>query len=65
MAVKWLHKAAEQNDGSAQYDLGLMYFNGQGILAQDKQQTLFWIRKAAANDSILAKQWLKEFQDLQ
>ncbi|WP_140414196.1 tetratricopeptide repeat protein, partial [Bathymodiolus platifrons methanotrophic gill symbiont] len=30
-AVKWFSKAARQGHASAQYNLGLMYANGQGI----------------------------------
>ena len=30
-AVKWFRKAAEQGDASAQYNLGVMYANGEGV----------------------------------
>ena len=40
-AVKWLLKAAEQNDGRAQYNLGVMYANGLGV-EKDYVQAYAW-----------------------
>ena len=37
---------AEQGDATAQYNLGVMYDNGQGVL-QDYKQAVAWYRKAA------------------
>ncbi|MAA55151.1 MAG: hypothetical protein CMK43_08315 [Porticoccaceae bacterium] len=34
-AFKWYTKAAEQDYASAQYNLGLMYANGEGVLTSD------------------------------
>jgi len=42
-----LRAAAEQGDSSAQYKLGLMYFEGQGV-KQDNVEAYAWIRTAAA-----------------
>jgi TPR repeat protein len=39
-------KAAEQGDVEAQFNLGLFYFNGQGV-PQDYAQAAVWYRKAA------------------
>ena len=39
-------KAADQGVASAQYNLGGMYYRGEGV-AQDYTQALFWYRKAA------------------
>ncbi|MDA0238165.1 MAG: hypothetical protein O3B03_06590, partial [Proteobacteria bacterium] len=36
-AVKWYRRAAEQGNAKAQYNLGLMYDNGQGV-PQDYQE---------------------------
>ena len=30
-ALRWYHKAAEQGDAEAQYNLGAMYHNGDGV----------------------------------
>lgn len=45
-AVKWYRKAADQGLAVAQYNLGLMYGNGQG-LHQDYAEAAKWFRKAA------------------
>ncbi len=37
---------AEQGDADAQYNLGLMYANGEGV-AEDDTQAVYWYRKAA------------------
>ena len=29
--MKWYRKAAEQNYAEAQYNLGVCYYNGQGV----------------------------------
>ena len=41
-----LRRQAEQGDASAQYNLGAMYENGEGV-PQDDQEALKWYRKAA------------------
>ncbi|HHQ4547446.1 TPA: LysM-like peptidoglycan-binding domain-containing protein, partial [Aeromonas veronii] len=45
-AADWYRKAAEQGNAEAQFALGQMYENGQGVL-QDHQQAAIWYRKAA------------------
>ena len=45
-AVKWSRKAAEQGDAEAQFNLGIMYHNGQGV-PQDHAEAARWYRKAA------------------
>jgi len=44
--VVWNRIAAEQGYPDAQYNLGVMYENGQGI-AKDEAQAVAWYRKAA------------------
>jgi TPR repeat protein len=46
-AAALLHAAAEQGDAEAQYNLGLMYLEGQGV-KQDNIEAYAWIRTAAA-----------------
>ena len=46
-AAALLRAAAEQGDASAQYNLGLMYLEGQGV-KQDNAEAYAWIRTAAA-----------------
>ena len=45
-AVKWLRKAAEQNDAAAQLDLGVCYTNGEGV-AKDYVEAYKWRLLAA------------------
>ena len=40
-----MRKAAEHGDANAQYNLGLMYDNGQGV-TQDHTEAVRWYRKA-------------------
>ncbi len=46
----WLEKAAEQNDPTAQFALGSLYFTGGGGLATDKEKAISWLQKAADQD---------------
>jgi TPR repeat protein len=45
-AAKWLHKAAEQGNASAQSNLGSCYSNGTGV-QKDDVEAAKWYRKAA------------------
>jgi hypothetical protein len=44
--VTWYRKAADQGDAKAQYNLGFMYDNGQGV-PQNDAEAMKWYRKAA------------------
>ena len=44
--VKEMREAAEQGDAVAQYNLGVMYANGQGV-AEDDVEAVKWFRKSA------------------
>lgn len=46
-ALREFRPLAQKGDASAQYNLGLMYANGQGV-TQDYQEALKWYRLAAA-----------------
>jgi len=45
-AAQWYQKAADQRHALAQFNLGVMYDRGQGIL-RDPVQSMMWIGKAA------------------
>jgi uncharacterized protein len=45
---------AEQGDAEAQYNLGIMYSNGQGVI-QDDTEAVNWYRKAAEQGSARAQ----------
>jgi len=56
-AVDWFTKSAEQGNAEAQYNLGLMYANGQGVL-RDKAKAAEWLKKAAAQGYEKAKDFV-------
>lgn len=58
-AVYWFRRAAEQGDATAQHDLGWMLIQGRGAAA-DREQGLFWLRKAALQDHEYAKAKLEQ-----
>jgi TPR repeat protein len=45
-AADWYRKAAEQGEAQAQFNLGWLYYTGQGV-TQDYRQAADWFRKAA------------------
>ena len=53
-AVKWLRKAAEQNDAKAQHGLGVCYERGDGV-AKDEAEAVRWYRKAAEQNYVLSQ----------
>ena len=54
-ALKWVNAAAEQDWPEAQYFLGLQHFLGERV-DRDLYLSLSYLRKAAANGSVDAKQ---------
>ena len=44
--MKWYRKAVEQGDAKAQYNLGVMYYSGEGVL-QDTVAALMWFNIAS------------------
>ena len=46
LAAQLLRSLAEQGNATAQFNLGVLYANGQGV-PQDYQEALKWYRKAA------------------
>ena len=56
-SVKWYHKAAEQGDATAQYNLGLCYESNR---LKDKTEAIKWYRKSAEQGYKNAIKRLKE-----
>ena len=50
----WVHKAAVQGHIEAQFQLGTMYFYGQGV-EQDLEEAFNWVHKAAVQGHIEAQ----------
>src|ERR1019366_8069776 len=53
-AAKWFHKAADQGDAVAQFNLGAMYDTGKGV-PQDDAEAAKWFHKAAYQGNTDAK----------
>lgn len=49
-AARWFGKAADAGHTEAQFNLGLMYDNGQGVV-QDYVLAHFWLNLAASSSS--------------
>ena len=57
-ALKWYRLAADQNNAEAQYDLGIMYENGQGV-KRDTLEAVRFYRMAAGNGNEEAREALE------
>ena len=49
LAAFWFRKAAEQGDDRAQYNLGISYYNGEGV-AKDMVEAYAYLNLASASD---------------
>ncbi len=56
-AISWLRPLAELGHARAQYNLGIMYYSGQGV-PQDSAEALQWWRKAAEQGYATAQYYL-------
>ncbi len=54
-AAKWFRKAAEQGHAVAQYNLGAMYYEGEGVVQSDNE-AVKWFREAAEQGLAEAQQ---------
>ena len=55
-ALKWLRKAAEQGNSSAQLNLGVMYDNGKGVV-QDYITAHMWYNLAGVGGNEKAREY--------
>ena len=60
-AVKWLRKAADQDDAKAQSNLGLCYVLGKGV-GESKVDAYIWFSLAATHDIQAAKNNLAKLE---
>ena len=58
-AASFCERAADKGQAGCQYYLGLMYVNGEGV-TQDIDTGISWLKKSAAQDFPIAKNWLRE-----
>ena len=56
-AISKFTKAAEQGDAVAQYNLGLMYHDGEGV-PRDYKRAVYWYTKAAEQGNAAAQFWV-------
>ena len=59
-AVYWFQKAAVQGNADAEYNLGVLYDDGQGV-PLDYAKAVYWYRKAAAQGLAVAESNLGRF----
>ena len=62
-AAKCFRKAAEQGNAYAQYNLGVMYYEGKGV-PQDYVQSYIWLSIAAANLSGDLREQILNIRDI-
>ena len=60
--MKWYHKAADQGYAKAQYNLGAMYANGQGV-EQNYITAYAWWNIAATNGNQKVKKGLSQLAE--
>jgi len=58
LSLAQVRAAAEKGDVQAQYNLGEMYQNGEGMALNDDAQAVFWYRKAAGQGDATARYYL-------
>jgi len=62
-AMKWFHKAADQNNANAQGYIGTMYENGEGV-RQNKTTAKEWYGKGCDNGSQISCNEYKRLNQL-
>ena len=62
-AVSWYRIAADQGDADAQYNLGTMYRDGEGV-PRDYAEALKWFRRAADQEHARAQYTLGVMYDV-
>jgi TPR repeat protein len=56
VAFHYCKQAAEEGLVEAQFELGMMYLNGVGVMSEDEDMALEWLWKAADNGHQQAKE---------
>lgn len=59
-SVKWMRKAALLGDGTAQFNMGVFYHNGEGV-AEDRAEAARWHEKAARNGVAMSQFHLADY----
>jgi hypothetical protein len=61
--VRFYYSKAESGSAHSQYNLGLMYLNGQNLI-QDEEKAIYWLKKSADNGFVKSKEKLYELGKL-
>ena len=56
-----MKQAAEQGNAEAQYNLSVMYHEGEGV-GQDEEKAVYWLKKSAAQGYIQAQDVLRTIE---
>ena len=59
-AFFWFSKAAQKGNTDAQFSLGYMYYNGEGI-EKNKKEAAHWLKEASKNGNETAEVYLDKF----
>ena len=62
--ITWLERAAGQGSGDAQFMMGRICFNGEGMKAPDLEKGLIWFKLALTNSHPEAQKWIDKCQRL-
>lgn len=62
--ITWLKRAAGQGHGDAQFLMGRICFNGEGMKASDLEKGLMWFNLALTNGHPEAQEWIDKCQRL-
>lgn len=54
-AFRWFDSAARKGNADAQFSLGVMFLNGQGVAHHEYSQAAIWFRKAAEQGHVKAQ----------
>ncbi|TIT48383.1 MAG: sel1 repeat family protein, partial [Mesorhizobium sp.] len=57
----WYEKAAQKNDGKAQFNLGVMYLKGVGV-EENTELAIQWLKRSAAQGYDGAEEALNRIQ---
>lgn len=60
--ITWLERAAGQGSGDAQFMMGRICFNGEGMKAPDLEKGLIWFKLALTNGHPEAQEWIDKCQ---
>ena len=55
--MRWYRKATDEGYAEAEYNIGMLYANGQGV-SRNLSQARLWMEKAAARGYEKARDWL-------